>query len=55
MLSALFFTTANGYLQGIANLETEERSWIWRVIGTIIFFIGMWINIYSDRILQKTK
>jgi ABC-type phosphate transport system permease subunit len=55
MLSAFSFTFANGYLQGLANLESNEVSSFVQFIGVIIFFIGMAINIYSDRILQQTK
>ena len=55
MLSAFFFTFANGFLQAIANSEAKERSFMLKVVGTIIFVAGMWMNIYSDNILQKTK
>jgi|LakMenEpi03Aug12_release.lakeMendotaPanAssembly.Ray.scaffolds.fasta_scaffold5585950_1 hypothetical protein len=55
MLSAFSFTFANGYIQGIANSEFVEVSNIQKTLGFLLFVIGMSINIYSDKILQKTK
>lgn len=58
ILAALTFTTANGYIQGIANQKYQEVSGIWvfiRIIGVILFFVGMAINIKCDSILQAAK
>jgi predicted MFS family arabinose efflux permease len=52
MLSAFTFTFANGYLQGIASSQESNTSSLLKVIGLVLFFGGMAINIYSDRILQ---
>lgn len=54
--SAWGFTLANGYLQGKSNQLQENDSWgISQILGALLFFIGMYINIESDNILQKTK
>ena len=53
--SAFSFTLANGYLQGCGNIEASQQSTALKVIGTLIFFLGMSINIKSDNILQEAK
>jgi predicted MFS family arabinose efflux permease len=52
MLSAFTFTFANGYLQGVASIEENNTPKLIQMIGLILFFGGMAINVYSDRILQ---
>ena len=54
-LAAFSFTLSNGYLQGTANPQAVNSSTFCKIIGTIIFFTGMYINIRSDNILQKAK
>jgi hypothetical protein len=55
MLSAFSFTFGNGYLQGIANQEYVPQSNLILAVGVFVFFLGMWINIRSDNILQAAK
>ena len=55
MLSAFSFTFGNGYLQGIANQQYIPQP-SWKImLGVIVFFFGMWVNIHSDNILQAAK
>jgi protein-S-isoprenylcysteine O-methyltransferase Ste14 len=56
--SALCFTSANGYLQGISNAKIQGGqaiNWVVRSAGLILFFAGMLINIKADRLLQASK
>ena len=55
MLSAFSFTFGNGYLQGIANQEHTPQNGVLVVVGVIVFFGGMWINVHSDNVLQSAK
>lgn len=55
MLSGCGFTFANAYLQGIANQQSTDHSWLQLLFGTVIFMVGMAINIHSDNILQRVK
>ena len=56
VLNAFIFTLANGFLQGNANLTNLMTANPERIaLGTVIFFIGMIINVYSDKILQEAK
>ena len=55
MLSAASFTFANGYIQGVANQQYTEQP-LWRsVLGVVVFFFGMWVNVHSDNICQAAK
>lgn len=55
MLSAFSFTSANGYLQALANSSAPSPPFVLQAIGVVLFIAGMGVNIYSDRILQQTK
>ena len=58
IFAATSFTTANGYLQGIANQKYQQvhgGNLVLRIVGVVVFFIGMAINIKSDSILQAAK
>ena len=55
MLSAFSFTFGNGYIQGVANQEYIPQP-LWKTgLGVVVFFLGMWINVHSDNILQASK
>lgn len=57
------FNTFNAIMQGgwlfFFNPEnTYQVSWFWSpqfIIGTMIFLIGMYINIYSDRVIRALR
>jgi 3-oxo-5-alpha-steroid 4-dehydrogenase 1 len=60
VLSALGFNLINGFLLGyyIANFATYTTAWFSSpqfIIGTILFFAGMFINIQSDNILINLR
>jgi 3-oxo-5-alpha-steroid 4-dehydrogenase 1 len=56
VIPALSFTTANGYLQAQANHNSNgDQIFALQCLGVGLFFLGMWINIKSDSILQKAK
>jgi protein-S-isoprenylcysteine O-methyltransferase Ste14 len=60
VFSALFFNLINGYIIGyyLGNFETYSIEWIktpFFIIGTIIFFTGMFINWQSDTILINLR
>lgn len=51
VLSAGLFTTANGYVQGISNQKItslNQNNTFIMVVGAVLFFTGMYINIKSD-------
>lgn len=51
IVAATSFTFANGYIQGLANqlnLADTKSILILKVIGFVLFFVGMGINIKSD-------
>ena len=57
---AFVFVTLNGYMQvrGIQLLGKYGDSWFWDprfVVGTLLFFMGMAINIHSDHILRNLR
>ena len=59
-LSAFFFTTVNGYMQGryLTQYLHYELSWFYDprfMVGHLIFLTGMAINIYSDAILRGLR
>lgn len=57
-VTAASFTFANGFLQGTSNEkmnEGYEQNKIVRVLGLLLFFLGLFINIKSDQILQSAK
>ena len=63
MLMGITFNVLNGYMQGQwlfhlapANLYTND--WLYTpqfIIGTLLFFIGMGINIHSDHIVRHLR
>lgn len=63
MLMAIVFNTLNGYIQGkwIFYLSPETLytlKWLETpqfIVGTTIFFIGMFINIHSDHIIRNLR
>ena len=55
VLTAFSFTFANGYIQGISNKTAGQTSLFLQILGTFIFFLGMYINIRCDNILQEAK
>jgi len=55
-INAFIFTLGNGFLQGSVNEKNISSSNLFRtIIGTIVFAIGMGMNICSDKILQAAK
>jgi 3-oxo-5-alpha-steroid 4-dehydrogenase 1 len=58
-----FFNTMNAYMQGgwlfyVCPEIQYEISWFWSVpfiIGTILFFLGMVINMHADRIIRALR
>jgi hypothetical protein len=51
VLSAGLFTTANGYVQGVSNQKItnlNQNNTFIMVVGAVLFFTGMYINIKSD-------
>ncbi len=63
IIMGMTFNTLNGYMQGewIFFLSPENlytKSWITSpqfIIGTIIFFIGMFINLHSDKVIRNLR
>ncbi|XP_012695847.1 3-oxo-5-alpha-steroid 4-dehydrogenase 2-like [Clupea harengus] len=60
MLYASAFCVANGLMQGhyLLHCATYETTWltvIQLVIGSILFYLGMAINIHSDSILRNLR
>lgn len=63
MLMGIVFNLINGYIQGkwifyISPADMYTESWLYTpqfIIGTILFFIGMGINIHSDYIIRNLR
>lgn len=55
VLLAVFFNITNAYLNAKFILYTSQLSLIRRVLGLLIFFIGMAINWHSDEILIRLR
>ncbi|MEG2070771.1 MAG: DUF1295 domain-containing protein [Bacteroidales bacterium] len=59
----VFFNSCNAYMQGgwVFYFSPEDYypiSWLWSpqfIIGTILFFAGMIINMHADRIIRKLR
>ena len=59
----IFFNFCNAFMQGcwlfiVPHSNMYEITWFWSpqfIIGTIIFFFGMIINMHSDRIIRKLR
>lgn len=62
IFTGFFFNTTNAYMQGgwlfyIAP-DYYTIDWFWSpqfIVGTILFFVGMVINMHSDRIIRKLR
>ncbi len=57
-----FFNAMNAYMQGgwlfYVSPDQYELSWFWSpqfIIGTVIFFTGMVINMHSDIIIRRLR
>lgn len=63
MLMGITFNILNGYMQGewifhLAPQDMYTESWLYSpqfIIGTILFFTGMGINIHSDHIVRHLR
>jgi 3-oxo-5-alpha-steroid 4-dehydrogenase 1 len=60
MISAIVFTSLNGWLQGryLAEYATYPKGWLYHpqfLIGVAMFFGGMLINIQADSILRNLR
>lgn len=63
MLMGITFNLLNGYMQGewifhLAPQDMYTESWLYSpqfIIGTILFFTGMGINIQSDHIVRHLR
>jgi 3-oxo-5-alpha-steroid 4-dehydrogenase 1 len=63
VFSGIFFNLCNAFMQGcwlfiICPDNMYELSWFWSpqfIIGTVIFFFGMAVNMHSDRIIRKLR
>ena len=63
MLMGLIFNTLNaymigGWLYGEAPAGMYELSWFWSpqfIIGLIVFFTGMGINLHSDHVIRNLR
>ena len=57
------FNTCNAYMQGgwlffFSPADYYPISWLWSpqfIIGTILFFAGMIVNIHSDRVIRSLR
>lgn len=59
-ISAIFFTSYNGCLQGLSlsrhnYFSDSHLCTSWFIAGTSIFFIGFFINLHSDYILRNLR
>lgn len=59
VISALMFCTFNGYMQSkylIMAKYSDDWTYGWRsILGSLLFFLGMFINIHSDHILRSLR
>ena len=63
MLMGVIFNTINGYLQGewiffLAPEGLYTEAWLTTpqfIIGSILFFIGMGVNIHSDYVIRHLR
>ena len=62
IFSGFFFNMMNAYMQGgwlfYVSPERYTLCWFWSpqyIIGTIMFFAGMIINMHSDRIIRELR
>lgn len=63
IISGVIFNTFNAIMQGgwlfyLCPSKQYEISWFWSwqfIVGTLIFLLGMVINIYSDRVIRDLR
>ena len=62
MFMGVFFNLTNAYLQGgwlfFVSPDQYKLSWLWSapfIIGSVLFFAGMVINMHSDRIIRGLR
>lgn len=63
MMSGLVFNVLNAFMQGgwifyVSSPDRYPTEWLWSpqfLCGTTIFFIGMAVNIHSDRIIRNLR
>lgn len=63
IVMGMTFNTLNAFMQGgwifyISPTEAYPLSWIWSpqfIVGTILFFAGMYINLHSDYIIRHLR
>jgi 3-oxo-5-alpha-steroid 4-dehydrogenase 1 len=63
IFSGIFFNFCNAFMQGcwlfiICPNDMYQLSWLLSpqfIIGTVIFFFGMTVNLHSDRIIRKLR
>lgn len=61
--TGFFFNTCNAFMQGgwlfcFSPADQYPVSWFWSpqfIIGTILFFFGMIVNMHADRIIRKLR
>ncbi len=63
MAMGMFFNTLNGYMQGewiffLSSPKFYTEGWLTSpqfIIGAIVFFVGMGINIHSDHVIRTLR
>lgn len=63
VVMGIVFNTSNAYMQGgwlffYSPVDAYPISWLWSpqfIIGTILFFTGMIINIQSDKVIRNLR
>ncbi len=60
MISAVLYTTFNGYMQGryFTQYLSYDISWLYGprfLLGHVMFLVGMAINVHSDHVLRNLR
>jgi len=55
VISCIVFTFANGYLQCFGSQKPSSPNRLLQIVGILVFGVGIWINIKSDKMLQQAK
>ena len=63
IFSGIFFNIFNAFMQGcwlfiVCPNEMYHISWFWSwkfILGIVVFFFGMFVNLHSDRIIRKLR
>ncbi|XP_077999172.1 3-oxo-5-alpha-steroid 4-dehydrogenase 1-like isoform X2 [Glandiceps talaboti] len=60
MILAFMFCLYNGYMQGrtLTQYAVYQKEWLYSpafILGCILFFLGMTINIHSDHVLRNLR